>query len=292
MNLIKQGWQWLRRPNKSAFEQALETFFVILPLAFIIRTFFYGLYQVPTGSMETTMLVGERFFADKFTVLFWPPQHGEIISFNDPNFDYSDNKYTRLFQRYVWGPTNWTKRVIGMPGDHVQGVMEDGKPIVYLNGKKLDEPYVNKHPLLALYKEGRTPPWEFRSWDNNVSYQEQPFYSMNQFDATKAHRILQHYGQEHVRPPYEPVMDSYGHNMDEYDIHLASDEYWVMGDNRRGSSDSRFFGPLKAEHIHGKIIWRIMSIDSSDSWLIFDLLSNPISFWKRVRWSRFFQKVV
>lgn len=70
INSIKKFWVWIRRPNKSTVAQYIETIVIILPLAFIIRTFFYGLYQVPTGSMETTMLVGERFFADKFTVLF------------------------------------------------------------------------------------------------------------------------------------------------------------------------------------------------------------------------------
>src|ERR1700730_5783131 len=94
---------------------SFELIFVILPVAFLIRTFGFGLYQVPTGSMETTMLVGERFFADKFTYLFSKPQRHEIIALNDPTFSYSDNKIIRLYQEYVgwpiwpWGPINFTK---------------------------------------------------------------------------------------------------------------------------------------------------------------------------------------
>ena len=79
---------------------------------------------------------------NKFTVLFRDLKHGEIITFNDPLYPYSDNYFVNLWQRYVWGPSNWTKRVIGIPGDHIQGKIEDGKPVVYLNGSKLDEPYV------------------------------------------------------------------------------------------------------------------------------------------------------
>ena len=75
------------------------------------------------------MLVGERFFADKATYLFRKPQRGEIISFNDPLFHYSSSFGMSLFQNYVWGPSNWTKRVIGVPGDIVKGVIEDGKPV-------------------------------------------------------------------------------------------------------------------------------------------------------------------
>ena len=72
---------------------------ILVAIAFIIRTFLYGLYQVPTGSMETTILVGDRFLADKFTVLFKPIKRGEIIAFNDPTFNYSDNTFKNLFQR-------------------------------------------------------------------------------------------------------------------------------------------------------------------------------------------------
>jgi hypothetical protein len=79
--------------------------------------------------------------------------------------------------------------------------------------------------------------------------------------------------------------------LDEYDIYLANDEYWVLGDNRLGSNDCRYWGPLKASLIHGKIVFRLISIDSNESWLILDILKNPIEFWKRVRWSRFFQPV-
>lgn len=176
--MFKRIYAWFKRPNKSTIEQYIETFIIILPIAFVVRTWFYGLYVVPTGSMETTMLVGERFFADKLTVQFSGPKHGDIISFNDPNFPYAQNAAHRIFQRYVWGPSNWTKRVIGVPGDHVTGVIEQGQPVIYLNGKKLEERYVNKYPLLAVYREGEMPPWNFRSWDQSVSYQDQPFYVM------------------------------------------------------------------------------------------------------------------
>ena len=114
----------------------------LLLIVFIIRTVGFGLYQVPTGSMEPTMLVGERFFADKFTVLFRDIKRGDIISFNAPDasqcsmgFQYSDNKLVYLWQHYVYGPANWTKRVIGIPGDEVKGTIEDGHPVVYLKAK-------------------------------------------------------------------------------------------------------------------------------------------------------------
>ena len=76
--------------------------------------------------------------------------------------------------------------------------------------------------------------------------------------------------------------------MDEFDVTLGENQFWMMGDNRLGSYDSRGFGPVESKMIHGKILFRIWSIDSNEGWWIFDLIKHPIDFWKRVRWSRFF----
>jgi hypothetical protein len=59
-----------------------------------------------------------------------------------------------------------------------------------------------------------------------------------------------------------------------------------MGDNRLGSKDSRFFGPIKRNFIHARIIFLIWSLDSDESWWIIDLLKHPIDFWKRIRLGR------
>lgn len=291
MNFIQKTIAWYRRPHKSTVAQYVEAFIVILPIAFVIRTYFYGLYQVPTGSMETTMLVGERFFADKFTILFSAPKRGDIITFNDPRYPYSNNRFKRLFERYVWGPSNWTKRVIGAPGDHVQGKVEDGVPVVYLNGEKLHEPYLNKHPLIAVYRESMKCDIEFRSWDRDVAFDKQPFYAMTEYQALQAARLLRTYPEKATLEPYTPTYDNDGSCIDEFDVTLAKGQYWAMGDNRKYSHDSRAWGPLDEEFIHGKIVLRVLSFDSHDQWLIFDLIKNPIDFFKRIRWSRFLQRV-
>ena len=57
-----------------------------------------------------------------------------------------------------------------------------------------------------------------------------------------------------MRFPHTPAFDQHGRNVDEFDIHLGPDQYWAMGDNRLGSFDSRFWGPLARKLIHGKII--------------------------------------
>ena len=296
--MLKSAYNWYNTPNKSTFRQYVEAFILIAPLAFLIRTFGYGLYVVPTCSMETTMLAGEQFIADKFTVWFSPIKRGDIIAFNDPNYAYSSNKILRFWQRWVWGPSNWTKRVLGLPGDHVKGVIEDGHPVVYLNGKKLEEPYINKYPIVYTFNidprqlrtmsirelERSTRDWYSpKSYDPSKPFNNQPFYRINpqwiMSDPYTHEPIIKH--------PGTPLEDG----KDVYEIVLKADEFWVLGDNRLGSYDCRSWGPLKAEHIHGKIIYRLLSIDRRNSWWIFDLIQHPIDFWSRVRWDRCFQFV-
>lgn len=265
---------------------------VLLITIFLIRTFFFGLYQVPTGSMETTMLVGERFFADKLTVWFTPIKHGDIISFNDPNFDYSENPVVNLWQRYVWGPSNWTKRVIGVPGDHIVGKVEDGKPVVYRNGEKIDEPYLNKYPIMSVYTSqlhfinGKwvAEHFTYRSYDPAKPYDDQPFYSLDPRYVMNDPRV------PHMLYPQTP----YRGNIDTFDVKLGKNEYWAMGDNRLGSYDSRGWGKLDGNLIHGRIKFRILSLDTQPSWtdwLLLDMVLHPIDFFKRVRWSRCLQFV-
>jgi len=277
--------RWYKRPNKHYVADLLESLIVIIPVVFLIKTFVFGLYQVPTCSMETTMLVGERFLADKATPYFTPPKRGEIISFNDPNFKYSAGRIANLYEQYVsWSVVNYTKRVIAVPGDHIEGKIEDDKPVIYLNGEKLEEPYLNKYPIIARYNKGEI---NYRSYDKSRPFQDQPFYDMTPAQIARAKMYV---GDHGVLYPGTPALGRHGHK-DIYDVHLGANEYWLMGDNRQGSSDSRDWGPLNTSKVlwHGRIIFRIWSVDSDESWWIFDLIKHPINFWQRVRWSRFFQ---
>ena len=288
--MFKKVIAWYRRP-KSKTADFFESLLIIIPVAFAIRTVGFGLYQVPTGSMETTMLVGERFFADKLTPYFSSPKHGEVISFNDPTYPYSQSPVMRWWQMYVWGPSNWTKRVIGIPGGHIRGVIEDGKPVIYRNDEKLDEPYLNKCALLATYDPSRSRKFAHKSVDLSRPFSDQPYYRVSRDEEILGKRWATLAGDVPVRYPGTPANDlnDIGQPADIFDVILGPNQYWVMGDNRQGSRDSRFFGPIEGQLIHGRILLRLWSIDSDESWAIIDLLKHPIDFWRRVRWSRFFQ---
>jgi signal peptidase I len=300
--MFKRYQEWKKHHTLSMLIELIEAIVVIVPIVFLIRTYVFGLYQVPSGSMETTMLVGERFIATKLVDLWLRPiKHGDIIAFNQlDGFTYSKNPVMNWWQRYVWGPDNWTKRVIGLPGDHIEGRIENGHPVVYRNGVKLDEPYANKYPLIPTRVRNELQfGIEFKSYDSimDPTDQRQPFYRImrrNIIDEQPGFPMLK------IHEPGTPV-DAYKDGSkisDIYDWYLKDDEYWVMGDNRLGSWDSRGWGPLPGYLIHGRIVFRFFSHDTNkeaspflwikklQGWFLFDLFWHPIDFFQRVRWSR------
>ena len=320
--MIQKLWRWI-------FSDSTRELIFLLSIVVLIRTFGFGLYQVPTGSMETTMLVGERFFADKFTPLFSTPKRGDIISFNDPMYQYSKNLVMRFVEEYFWGPANWTKRVIGIPGDIIRGVVENGHPVVYVNDVKLEESYINKYPLIDIFSddvkvvikqaqkqaladlnkyhmdaqqynyvlENILAKYHRRvSFDPAKTFEKQEFYTIRENQVIRDENNELSLTMPGTSLPSERAQakhegNSTWNSTDEFSIELDNNHYWVMGDNRLGSCDSRFWGPLNGCMIHGKILYRIWSIDSCEWLWLWDLVKHPIEFWSRVRWNRFFQRV-
>jgi signal peptidase I len=321
--MIRKFWAWA---TATSTRELITLLFIVL----LVRTFGFGLYEVPTGCMEPAMLQGERFFADKFTPLFLRPKRGDIISFNAPLYEYSKNPLVNFVEEYFWGPDNWTKRVIGVPKDKIRGVIENGKPVIYINGEKFNEPYLNTYPVIQMYKtdveetlakankealqamscekiddryyplildqvlHGSTYCYTL-SYDPNKSYLEQPFYRMYESRVVKdsnGHVEMTMPGTPLPKGHYKKhqVGNSYWDGTDEFYIELDENQYWMMGDNRMASYDSRFWGPLDASQIRGFILFRIMSRDGW-GWLLLDLIKHPIDFWTRMRWHRFFNIV-
>ena len=130
-------------------------------LAILIRTFLFQAFFIPSPSMEPTLMEGDRVLVDKIPYYFHDPRRGDIIVFTNPNPNALPRRgvvsgfFHWLFQGLgVQQPENedFIKRVIGLPGDVVQG--KNG--FVYINGHKLDEPYLtqktNPFPAVTVPK--------------------------------------------------------------------------------------------------------------------------------------------
>ncbi len=118
-------------------------------LAILIRTFLFQAFFIPSPSMEPTLIQGDRVLVNKIPYYFHDPRRGDIVVFENPNPDAVPDRglvggfFHWLFQGLgVQQPENedFIKRVIGVPGDTVQG--KHG--FVYVNGEKIDEPYLTQ----------------------------------------------------------------------------------------------------------------------------------------------------
>ncbi|MCC2163352.1 signal peptidase I [Brotaphodocola catenula] len=121
----REVWEWLKIIVSAAV------------IAWALNTFIIANSEVPSGSMENTIMTGDRVIGSRLSYKFEDPQRGDIVIFRFP-----DNE--KIF---------YVKRIIGMPGDTIDIV--DGK--VYLNGSSepMDEPYIREpmEPEPAMHFE-------------------------------------------------------------------------------------------------------------------------------------------
>ena len=145
---IYQEWQSIRSDSKGWLKKIWkewgEPFLVAALIALVIRSFILGPYKIPTGSMRSTLLEGDRIFVDKVTYRFRLPKRGEVIVFKYPMDPKKD----------------FVKRLIAFAGEEVE--IRDGS--VYIDGKRQVEldgvpsPYYYNRNDWSFGKEGQRFP--------------------------------------------------------------------------------------------------------------------------------------
>lgn len=321
---FKKAYKQLNELSKPMLRQWAEAIFIALALALVLRNFIFGLYHVPTGSAEPNILVGDRIWGNKMAYYLSDVKRGELIIFDNPEFVYDrSSTINRWWQQYVGfpipllglgvGPDNVVKRVIAVPGDVIEGRIEDNKTVIYVNGKRKDEVYVNQYPLVRLKKTtGFIPVQSFGplrvpsflqqhtkevnyTYVPGVDYDKQPYYKFTQDEVVRRPET----GEMVLAQPYSPcyVVDLTGHDL-VYSVDafgpmtVPEGKYWAMGDSRKNSRDARYWGFLDKNLIHGRASFVIYSIDSEEPLWLFELIKHPIDFWsKKLRWNRFFKSL-
>jgi signal peptidase I len=223
--------------RKGVFREWLESLAFTIIFVLVFTSYIAQATQVPTESMKPTILVGDHFFLDK---LAFPANYPAAIRSYLPH-----RSVRRLdiiaFKSPTEGNIPFVKRVIGLPGDRVE--IRDKS--VYINGRKLDEPY-KIHVDPTVYRPDPWTPEELRVRDN-----------------------------------YGPVV-------------VPSHSYFVMGDNRDNSNDSRYWGFVDQDDIIGKPLFVYWSYESDpyvpgDKTLrerLDDYLLVAMHFFDRTRWFR------
>jgi len=216
-----------RQPSQSIAVEYSRSFFPVLLLVLVVRSFLFEPFRIPSSSMVPTLLVGDFIFVNKFIYgLRLPVLHTKFVSVEDP-----DRGDVMVFRLPSDPSVNYIKRIVGLPGD----------TIVYAN-KRL---YINEQ-LIELERKGEL---------ERDSGRPAVLATEKLGDAT--HDIL-----------LEP------YNLGREGRYIVPEgHYFMMGDNRDNSQDSRFsqVGFVPEANIVGKAI-RI--------WMNWDFAGMPE--WRRI----------
>jgi signal peptidase I len=224
-------------------------------IALVIRTLLFQPFNIPSGSMKPTLLVGDYLFVSKYSygythyslplsppifsgriLVLSKPERGDVVVFRLPKDD----------------STDYIKRIVGLPGDRIQMI----QGVLHINGAAVKRERVED---FVDIEEGRRPQ-RVRQWretlPNGVSYNT-------------------------LELPYNLQAD----NTDVYQV--PSDHYFMMGDNRHNSTDSRFpqVGTVPFQNLIGRS--QILFFSVQDGERAWEIWRWPWS----VRWGRLFQFV-
>lgn len=253
--------------KKSAANEWWDTFVVIveaLLIAIVLRFFLYQPFSIPTASMQQTLMIGDYFVANKFVWgygkhSFSLGRYGDfaLLDFELPIANRILGREPNRGDIAVFRPVPQTmeyiKRVVGLPGDHIQ--MKEGR--LYINGTMVEREKVGT----AV------------DTDSNGDSREVTVYRETFPEGTT--HIIQEISDN---APLD--------NTPEYVV--PAGHYFMMGDNRDRSADSRVLsqvGYVPAVNLIAKAEVRFFSIkDNLPPWQIWQWPAN-------VRWDRMFQSV-
>ncbi len=231
---------------------SLQSLAITIVIAVFVVTFVVQAFQIPSESMERTLLVGDYLLVDKAHYghsQFWgwllpyrPVRHEDIVVF-----------------RYPVNPQqHFVKRVVGVPGDHIR--------------------LINKH----VYVNGKPQPDSFAefNWAQNDKFRDN-FPNNGQFGGRTT-----------------PKWSAQAQRLVEDDqLIVPQGYYFVLGDNRDDSYDSRYWGLVPAENIVGRpliIYWSMPrsqttanELPSSDK--LSTLAYSLVQSFKGLRWDRIFR---
>lgn len=247
------------KKRESGWWETVKIIIQALALAMVVRVLFYQPFNIPSGSMKSTLLVGDYLFVSKLSygysryslpfglnlfsgrIFATPPARGDVAVFKLPR----DNS------------TDYIKRVIGLPGDEIQ--MRNG--VLYINGQAVPKRRVADF----VTREDDGPPRRIPRYEetlpNGVKYQVLDSEPNGAFDNTGVFKV-------------------------------PANHYFMMGDNRDNSTDSRAqwgVGPVPFENFVGRaeIIFFSAAFDDPDAFS----LSRPWTWPMDIRWGRFFTLV-
>jgi signal peptidase I len=249
-------------PPKSFIREYFESGLVTIIMALFGMTFIVQAVKVPTGSMQNTITIGDHLLVNKFifapgaSLPFLPQRaikRGDIIVFKypgNPNDPMGDRRPDNTPHK-----TNYVKRVIGLPFERI--VVRGDR--VFVNGQEL-------------------PEYRFHAQDHEDD--------LTTRDRDEKNKQLDIFPDQAARKG-EPYSVFYSDNRELDDpskeFVVPADHYFVMGDNRNNSQDSRVWGFVPRDQVVGRAMFVYWSYDESAPPSGYGFLGD---FFKNTRWNR------
>ncbi len=245
--------QSMTKGKKNSFFGNLKSIFVAIFIALLIRSFIFEPFNIPSGSMKPNLLVGDFIFVSKYSYGF--SKHSLPFSIPIIPGKIFSNTPERgdvvVFKTPENNRTDYIKRVIGLPGDKIEII----NGIIFINGSEILRKKIN----------------DFIDTDNKTSNKRVRMY--NEYFFNKEINIL------------DITDNGIADNTQLFNV--PENHFFVMGDNRDNSQDSRFIstvGFIPYENLVGKAQFIFFSLENA----------RFLQIWKwpnSIRYERIFQKI-
>lgn len=214
--------------KKQKFIKEAKSIGLILVVVFTFRSVFFEPFRIPSGSMIPTLMIGDFILVNKFTYGFKIPfSDFSFMNINlNPIYIAGESQPERgdvIVFKYPETPSvNYIKRVVGVPGDTI----EIKNKVVYVNGEKLLVEEIDGAEIME-------------DMDDKFKAFNLKFYKAK---TGETEHIIQQDNDNYFKVDYEKRT-------------IPEDEFFVMGDNRDFSYDSRFWGNVPREYIKGEAMF-------------------------------------
>jgi len=224
--------------EKAAKEPAIveysRSFFPIILIVLLLRSFLVEPFRIPSGSMMPTLLIGDFILVNKFAYgIRLPVLNKKVIDIDEP-----ERGDVVVFRYPEDTSIDYIKRIVGLPGDRI-GYYDK---VVYINGEAVAQELMGS----------------FTGVGSGISM------------SGAAIR------QEHLGNIDHAILVMSGMPSGNGEIHVPEGHYFVMGDNRDNSKDSRFWGFLPEDHLKGKAFMIWMNWDSANGGVAWDRIGTTI----------------
>ena len=219
-------------------------FWPVLAVVLVVRSFIVEPFNIPSGSMLPTLQVGDFILVNKYSYgVRLPILNTKVIDSGEPK-----RGEVAVF-RYPENPSiNFIKRVIGLPGDHI--VYDHGK--LFINGEQQSKEFSQNVVIAEQVRDSS-------SGNEGTLYRDGKLYKASiggySFNSQQIDDATTEQQAPFIRSLSNELYSQYRDNGQHWEVKVPQGHYFMMGDNRDQSADSRFWGFVPEQNLSGRAFY-------------------------------------